>query len=128
MAARHISVLVVTSVIMRSALGRSPTIGAAYHHGDLMAGTAPVPESGSVRIQSTSTASQAPPCSSDATCQALCPTEDITVQQPSLSTITVQQQVDYSLHHHCYTLTAGDLWYIIVYMVLHTVLPNFGAI
>ena len=103
MAARHISVLVAIIVSMNTVLARPPTIGAAYHHGGLMAVTAPLPESGSVRIQSTSTVSQTLPCSSDASCQALCPTEDITAQQPALSTVTVHHQVDHILHY-----TAGE--------------------
>ena len=93
MAARHIAVLVAIVINTTAALAKSPTLGPAYHHGTLELQSPPLSQSGTVRIQSTSTASQAPPCSSDASCQMLCPTEDITAQQPALSTATAQQQV-----------------------------------
>ena len=93
MAAWDIAVLLAIAVGTSVVLGTSPTIGLAYYHGTVKSQSAPVSESGSVRIQSTSTASQTPPCNSDDSCQSLCPTEDITAQQPALSTTTVQQQV-----------------------------------
>ena len=100
MAARLLAVLVLVFISTTAILATPATIGIAYYHGSLKSHYASVPESGSVRIQSTSTASQAPPCNSDASCQALCPTQDITAQQPALSTMTVQQQVVFPALQH----------------------------
>lgn len=93
MAARHISMLLTITTGVTAILGKAPTIGPTYYHGTLKAPSAPVLDIGTVRIQSTSTASQAPNCNSDVSCQVLCPTDDIPAQQPALSTAAVQQQV-----------------------------------
>ena len=92
MVARHVAVLVAITLGVTAVHSKSPTISSAFHHGDPVPQSEKLPDTGSVRIQSTSTASQTPPCNSDAACQALCPTEDITVEQPALSTAQLQQQ------------------------------------
>ena len=71
----------------------APDISSPYKYGRPSAPQKPHLSSGSLRIQSTSGGSPSPVCSDDASCQALCPTADITAAQPSLSDAQVQQQV-----------------------------------
>jgi hypothetical protein len=90
----HIMVLVATALTSTAVSAQQvPALGPTYHHGKSSGGIQAVSATETLRIQSVSSTAQAPVCDSDASCQALCPTDDITTQQPALSDAAVAQQV-----------------------------------
>lgn len=95
-ATRSCYIVVLVASIISSRAGTAdlaPLLGSAYYHGTPSTADKATSDTGSVRIQSASGASQTSPCNSDASCQVLCPTSDITAAQPPLSTTAAQQQV-----------------------------------
>ena len=99
----HIVVLLATALTSTAVSAQqAPALGPTYHYGKILGAIQAVAATGTLRIQSVSSTTQAPVCNSDASCQALCPTDDITAQQPALSDAAVAQQVR-SCHAFSYT-------------------------
>ena len=91
---RRIMALVATALTSTAVSAQqAPALGPTYYHGISPDVIQPVAATGTLRIQSVSSTTQAPVCDSDASCQALCPIDDITTQQPALGNVAVAQQV-----------------------------------
>ena len=102
----HVAMLAAALLVSRAhTAGVAPDIALPYHYGKSIGLSRPSLPVDSVRIKSTSGGAPSPVCSDDASCQALCPTADITSAQPPLSDAQAQQQVfthfDTSPHARC---------------------------
>jgi len=94
-----ITVLLVASILIyASAASQAPLLGEVYSKADKAVSlTQPAASgTGAFSIQSATAATAGPTCSGDAQCQALCPAEDFTKAQPTLTAEAVQQQVGQS--------------------------------
>lgn len=78
---------------VRSAPRKDTVICDIYELAAMADGQGQAQGKGALTIQSATAASQAPSCSTDAECLALCPSRTITQAQPKLTATAVEQQV-----------------------------------